>query len=73
VSAQGPGILEFVATRLPRLLAVLGDLHHLPEPTAGLRCIKPVRVNGRPLEVINLPARKVGPLDTLPLALAVRG
>ena len=73
VRARRAGVLEFVADRLPRLAAVIGALDHLPEPAAGLRRKQPVRVNGRPLEVINLPAREVGAADIPLLALAVRG
>src|ERR1035441_1930725 len=64
---------EFVTDRLPRLAPVTGALDHLSEPAAGLRRIQPVRVNGRPLEMINLPAPKVGTADIPPLATAVRG
>ena len=63
---------ELVAHRLPRLAAVVGALDHLPEPAAGLRRIQPVRVGGRALEVVDLPAGKVGAADVPPLALAVR-
>jgi hypothetical protein len=72
VSARSAGILELVADCLPRFPTVIRTLDHLPEPAAGLRRIQSVRVNGRALEVINLPAREVGPADIPPLALAVR-
>ena len=58
--------------RLPRLAAVVRALDDLPEPAAGLRRIQPVRVGGRSLEVVDLPARKVGAADVPPFALAVR-
>ena len=57
---------------VPRLAAVVGALDDLPEPAAGLRRIQPVRVNGRSLEVVDLPARKVRTTDVPPFALAVR-
>ena len=63
---------ELVADRLPRLAAVVGALDQLPEPAAGLRRIQPIRVDGRALEVVDLPARKVGAADVPLLALAVR-
>ena len=72
VSAGVAVVHELVADRLPRLAAVVGALNHLPEPAAGLRRIQPVRVDGRALQVVDLPARKVGAADVPPLALAVR-
>ena len=63
---------ELVAHRLPGLAAVVGALDDLPEPAAGLRGIQPIRVGGRSLEVVDLPAREVGAADVPPLALAVR-
>ena len=63
---------ELVAHRLPRLAAVVGALDHLPEPAAGLRRVQPVRIDGRSLEVVDLPARKVRAADVPPFALAVR-
>ena len=55
---------ELVADRLPGLAAVVGALDQLPEPAAGLRRIQPIRVGGRSLEVIDLPAGEVGPLTS---------
>ena len=72
VRAGDAVVHELVAHRLPRLAAVVGALDHLPEPAAGLRRVQPVRVGGRSLEVVDLPARKVGAADVPPLALAVR-
>ena len=63
---------ELVAHRLPRLAAVVGALDQLPEPAAGLRRIQPIRVGGRSLEVVDLPAGEVGTADVPPFALAVR-
>ena len=63
---------ELVADRLPRLAAVVGALDQLPEPAAGLRRIQPIRVDGRALEVVDLPAAKVGAADVPLFALAVR-
>ena len=60
VRAGDAVVRELVADRLPRLAAVVGALDHLPEPAAGLRRIQPVRVGGRALEVVDLPAREVG-------------
>ena len=62
---------ELVADRLPRLAAVVGALDHLPEPAAGLRRIDAIRVDGRSLEVIDLPAAEVRAADVPLLALAI--
>src|SRR3954447_4820712 len=63
---------ELVAHRLPGLAPVVGALDHLPEPAAGLRRIEAIRVGGRALEVVHLPAREVGAADVPAVALAVR-
>src|SRR5207302_1182977 len=57
---------------VPGLAAVVGALDDLPEPAAGLRRIQPVRVHGRALQVVNLPALEERATDVPPLALAVR-
>src|SRR5712691_9027396 len=57
---------------LPRLAAIARALDDLPEPTAGLRRVQPVRVNRRALQMVDLPAPKVGATDVPPCALAVR-
>src|SRR5437763_12621539 len=66
-----------LAGRRPRLVpgfaAVVGALDDLPEPTARLRRVQPVRVHGRAFQVVNLPAGEVGAADVPLLALAVRG
>ena len=54
---------ELVAHRFPVLPAVVRALDHLAEPAAGLGGIQPVRVDGRALEVIDLPAPQMGPAD----------
>src|SRR4029453_19431976 len=46
--------------------------NHLPEPAAVLRRVQPVRIGGRSLEVVNLPAREVWPAHVPLLARAVR-
>src|SRR5262249_40047757 len=63
---------ELVTHWLPRLATVVGALDQLPEPAAGLRRIQPIRVSRRTLEVVDLPARKVGATDVPPFALGVR-
>ena len=62
---------ELVADRLPRLAAVVGPLDHLPEPAAGLRRVNPIRIDGRALHVVDLPAAKMRAADVPLLALAV--
>src|SRR5712692_7533502 len=44
----------------PGFAAVIGALDDLPEPAAALRSIDAIRVGGRALQVIQLPAGKVG-------------
>src|SRR5208337_3003920 len=56
----------------PRLATVARALDDLSKPAAGLRCIEAVRIGGRALHVVDLPARKVGATDLPPFALAVR-
>src|SRR5262249_37411639 len=63
---------ELVTHWLPRLATVVGALDQLPEPATGLRRIQPIPVSRRALEVVDLPARKVGTTDVPPFALAVR-
>ena len=70
--AARPGHL-FASRRLPRLAAVVRALDDLAEPSAGLRSIDPVRVGRRALQVVHLPARKVGTAHLPLFALAVRG
>src|SRR5439155_14262023 len=67
-----PVVHELVAHRLPGLAPVVGALDHLPEPATGLRRIQPIRVGGRTLEVVHLPAREVGAADVPAVALSVR-
>src|SRR5204863_6143198 len=42
VSAGDAIVDEFVPNRFPGFATIVGALHHLSEPTTGLRCIKPV-------------------------------
>src|SRR5258708_1106753 len=72
VGARDAVVVERVAGRLPRLAAVVGALNEGPEPAGRLRRIQPVRVDGRTLHVVHLPAPKVGAADIPPIALAVR-
>ena len=66
-----PG-LYFASGRLPGLAAVVGALDDLPEPAAGLRRIEAVGIDGRPLDVVHLPAGEMGAADVPLFALAVR-
>src|SRR5204863_705630 len=56
----------------PSLAAIIRALNDLPEPAAGLRRIDAIRVGGRALEVIHLPARKMRTADVPLLALTIR-
>jgi hypothetical protein len=58
---------------VPGLAAVVGALNDLPEPATRLRRIQPIRVSGRSLEVVDLPARELWAADFPPFALTVRG
>src|SRR5437016_3640599 len=49
--------------RLPGFAAVIRTLDDLAKPTARLRGVDAIRVNGRTFEVIHLPAREVRPAD----------
>jgi hypothetical protein len=71
VRARHAVVGELVADRLPGLAAVVGALHDLPEPAAGLRRPDAARVRGRALDVIDLPAAEVRPVDAPALTLAV--
>src|SRR5690348_8116830 len=72
VRAGDSVVNELVTDLLPRLAAVVGALHNLSEPAAGLRRIQPIRVNGRPLDVVDLPAPKVRATDRPLVAFAIR-
>src|SRR5262245_62682412 len=65
-------IHELIPHWLPRLAPVVGALNLLPKPAAGLRRIQPMRVSGRALEVVDLPAAKVAATDIPPCALGIR-
>src|SRR6266571_6872973 len=56
----------------PSFAAIIGPLNDLPEPAAALRRIQPVGVDGRALEVVNLPARKIRAAYIPTLTLSVR-
>src|SRR5205807_10175406 len=61
-----------VPPRLPRLAAVIAALDQLPVPACVLRGIQAIRINGRALEVIELPAPEEGAAHVPPVALAIR-
>ena len=58
VRAGNAVVVELVADRLPGLAAVVGALDQLAEPAAGLRRIESIRIDGRSLDVVNLPAAR---------------
>src|SRR6185312_5675068 len=72
MSARHAVIRELVAHRLPCLTTIARALNHLPVPAGRLRNIQPVGVSGRPLNMVNLPTRKVGPAHLPLLTLCVR-
>src|SRR6266478_157235 len=58
---------------VPSLAAVIRALNDLPEPAARLRRIQPVWIRERTLEVIHLPAGKMGAAYFPLFALSIRG
>src|SRR5207253_1986121 len=64
-------VRELVADGFPRLAAVVRALDELPEPRARLRRVEAIRIGGRSLDVIKLPAREVRPVDVPVLARSV--
>src|SRR5438132_14240361 len=73
VIADGTLVRELVTHHLPHLTAVAGALDHLAEPAAGLRGVDPVRIGGRSLQMVDIPAPEVRAAHIPPLALYVRG
>ncbi len=39
-----PFVDEIIAHRVPTLAAIIGTVHHLPKPTAGLGGVDPIRI-----------------------------
>src|SRR5262249_39061453 len=66
-------VLELVADLDPGFAAVVGALHDLAEPAAGLRGIETVGIGRRALDVVHLPSGEVGTGDVPLLPLLVRG
>ncbi len=63
---------ERIPGSFPRLTAVVRALDDLSEPAARLGGIDSIRVGGGSLEMINLPATKVGAADVPAFTLPVR-
>ena len=59
---------ELVADRLPGRAAIVGPLHHLAEPAAGLGRVDAIGIRGGPFQVVHLPSSKEGPADVPVLA-----
>src|SRR5512141_1192744 len=66
-------VQEVLADRLPRGATVVRSLHHLTEPAARLRGVDPIGIDGRSLDMIDLPPREVWPTDLPILPVAVGG
>ena len=64
---------EVVAHGVPRLAAVVGTLHHLPEPATGLGGVEAVGVGRRPGDVVDLPPAEVRTVHGPVVAFAVCG
>ncbi len=71
VRAGGAVVEELVPHRLPGLAAVVGAMDHLAEPVADLRGVDPIRIDRRPLQVVDFQAAEVRPGDLPVLALAI--
>src|SRR5207245_8937414 len=55
-------------------IAALGAArHHRADAASGLRVVDPVRIGGRSLQMVDLPAPEVSAAHIPPLALSVRG
>src|SRR4051812_3771056 len=52
-------VFEFVSNGRPGFAAVVGALHDLAKPAAGLRRVDSVGVHRRAFDVINLPSAKM--------------
>src|SRR5882762_10049674 len=71
---SGSGRLSRRRPRLkPGFPAVIRALNDLSKPATGLRNVKAIRIGGRTLGVINLPAREMRATDVPLSALAIRG
>src|SRR5204863_3334489 len=72
VRARCAVVDERIPGSFPRLAAVVRALDDLSEPAARLGGIDSIRVGGGSLEMINLPATKVGAADVPAFKLPVR-
>ncbi len=63
MSAGRSLVLELVADGGPGLAAVIGSLDQLAEPLGGLRRVHAIGINGRTLDVIQLPPSEERTLD----------
>src|SRR5579864_2393609 len=65
-------VLKLVSHCLPGIAAVIGSLHHLTKPAGVLGGVEAIRVNRRTFNMVDLPARKMGPayfpMFTLPVS-----
>ena len=66
-------VAELVADRRPGPPPVVGPLDQLAEPPAGLGRVQPVRVGGRPRDVVDLPAGEMRAADVPGRAPGVGG
>src|SRR5512133_2509284 len=65
-------VLRAAPGRVPLFSAIIRALNDLAEPSTGLRCINPVRIDRRTFYVINFPARKMRAADFPSFARAIR-
>src|SRR5262249_39258540 len=72
MGARDAVIRELVVDRLPGLAAVARSLDELTEPARALRCVQPVRIGRRALQVVHLPAAEMRALDAPLLPFAIR-
>src|SRR5580704_16560884 len=69
--ARNAVVGELVAGRLPSLAAIVRTLDQLSVPACGLGYVQPVGVDGRCLQMVNLPAAEVRPADVLLVARSI--
>ena len=66
-------VVELVADRRPSPAAIVRALDLLAKPAAGLRSVEAIGIDGRALQMVDLPAREVRAADFPLLAPAIGG
>jgi hypothetical protein len=71
VRAGDTVVHEFIADGIPGFAAIIRTLDQLAEPAGGLRGVEAVKVGGRSLHMVDLPAGKIWAADVPAFALAI--